>query len=237
MYIRESYKKVDGKKTYSYLTLVESSITRKGPRQRIILSLGNVDVPKEQWPLLVEMIERRLSGQRLMFKEPKELLSLAARSVEKILQNGKLKASVPDDSDMVTAKISGIHVEEPRMLGEVYLAEQTWNMVKMGEVLKGCGFTDKEVYLSKVEVIGRLVSPMSENGTLGWIERTALPELSGKGVCDVKRDALYRISDKLLKHKDRIEKAVREREEGIFNLDTNIYLYDTISIREIDDEV
>lgn len=71
MYIRDAYKK-RGDKKYSCLVLVETIRTKKGPRQKTILTLGNIDVPREQWALLTEMLRRRLSGQRSMFPDEPE---------------------------------------------------------------------------------------------------------------------------------------------------------------------
>jgi len=92
MYIRDAYKK-KGDKKYSCLVLVETVITQKSPRQKIILTLGNVNVPKERWPILAEMIRRRLTGQRGMFKdEPEELQGVTESIVERLRRKGKLKA-------------------------------------------------------------------------------------------------------------------------------------------------
>ena len=50
MFIRE-YKTTNKKTATEYIThrLVESYKTEKGPRQRIIMHLGMIDVPKSQW--------------------------------------------------------------------------------------------------------------------------------------------------------------------------------------------
>ena len=42
----------------------------------------------------------------------------------------------------------------------------------------------------------------------------------------VKRDDLYRVSDRLLERKQRIEEVLREKEKGLFRLEEKIYLYD-----------
>ncbi|MFN3533738.1 MAG: hypothetical protein ACK41Q_14750, partial [Candidatus Brocadia sp.] len=92
MYIRDAYKK-KGDKKYSCLVLVETIRTKKGPRQRTILTLGNIAVPKEKWTHLAEMIKRRLSGQRGMFlDEPEELLGVTESIIERLRRKGKLKA-------------------------------------------------------------------------------------------------------------------------------------------------
>ncbi|MDN3510890.1 MAG: hypothetical protein NG784_06255 [Candidatus Jettenia sp.] len=70
MFIRESYRKMRDGRKYSYLVLTESLRTAKGPRQRVILSLGDVKIPKGLWAKLAEMIERRLVGQESLLPEP-----------------------------------------------------------------------------------------------------------------------------------------------------------------------
>ncbi|MFN3739564.1 MAG: transposase, partial [Thermodesulfovibrionales bacterium] len=92
MFIRETYKKVNGKKKYRYLTIVESIRTPKGPTNRTVLNLGKVDLPRQKWPILIEMIERRLAGQRSILPEPEELQGLADSVYERILRKGRLKA-------------------------------------------------------------------------------------------------------------------------------------------------
>ena len=42
----------------------------------------------------------------------------------------------------------------------------------------------------------------------------------------VKRDDLYRVNDRLLERKQRIEEVLREKEKGLFRLEEKIYLYD-----------
>ena len=49
MYIRKASRTVHGKTYFNYL-LVESHLSPKGPRQKVICSLGNLSPrPKEQW--------------------------------------------------------------------------------------------------------------------------------------------------------------------------------------------
>ncbi len=63
MYIRATNTK--NKKTgKSYTThrLVETYQTEKGPRQRMVLSIGKLDLPKSRWKELAKALEYRLSG-------------------------------------------------------------------------------------------------------------------------------------------------------------------------------
>ena len=63
MYLRKTIKHHKGK-TYTNHLLVESVQTPKGPRQRIICSLGSLaPAPREQWLGLAHKLEAALEGQ------------------------------------------------------------------------------------------------------------------------------------------------------------------------------
>src|SRR5687767_12087030 len=63
MYIRKSTRTYKGK-TYSNYVLVESLLTPKGPRQKIICSLGDLRPrPRAEWLELAHKLTSALSGQ------------------------------------------------------------------------------------------------------------------------------------------------------------------------------
>ena len=63
MYIRKTSKSHKGK-TYTNYLLVESVSTPKGPRQRIICSLGSLaPAPSQQWLDLAHRLAASLQGQ------------------------------------------------------------------------------------------------------------------------------------------------------------------------------
>src|SRR5213594_3663213 len=63
MYIRKSTRTYKDK-TYTNYLLVESVQTSKGPRQRIICSLGSLEpAPAEEWLGLAHKLESALQGQ------------------------------------------------------------------------------------------------------------------------------------------------------------------------------
>ena len=68
MFIREIIKKKPGyEKEFITHRLVESYRTEKGPRQRTILNLGKLDLPKEQWKILADRIEAEITGQQSFY--------------------------------------------------------------------------------------------------------------------------------------------------------------------------
>ena len=64
MYIRKASRTYKGK-TYSNYLLVESILTPKGPRQKIICSLGDLSPrPRQDWLALAHKLESSLCGQQ-----------------------------------------------------------------------------------------------------------------------------------------------------------------------------
>ncbi len=51
-------------KTFTYQRLMESVRTARGPRQRLLLNLGKLDLPRQDWKTLANRIEEILSGQQ-----------------------------------------------------------------------------------------------------------------------------------------------------------------------------
>src|SRR6266576_6165512 len=63
MYIRKSSRTYNGKTYFNYV-LVESVLTAKGPRQKIICSLGDLrPLPRAEWLELAHKLASALSGQ------------------------------------------------------------------------------------------------------------------------------------------------------------------------------
>ena len=62
---------------YTTHHLVESIRTDRGPRQRVIMFLGSLDLPRGQWCALVAVLEERLGGQRALLPAEPALAALA----------------------------------------------------------------------------------------------------------------------------------------------------------------
>src|SRR2546426_5468537 len=79
MYIRKTTKTHKGK-TYTNYLLVESVHTSKGPRQRIICSLGNLaPAPREQWRGLAHRLGASLQGQNSLPPADPQVEALAGQ--------------------------------------------------------------------------------------------------------------------------------------------------------------
>src|SRR5215831_2111283 len=73
MYVRKSTRKYKGK-IYTNHLLVESIQTPKGPRQRIICSLGSLEPgPAEEWLGLAHKLQSALQGQESLSEQPGQI--------------------------------------------------------------------------------------------------------------------------------------------------------------------
>ena len=180
MYIVPSRKK-SGDKTYTYYNLVEGVRTSKGPRHRVILSLGKLEhIDQESIKLLSRLIDQRLGGQiRLLPPEADE--QLLRQEAERIAQMVVQKNAVDrEHAEVVNVKLDRIEASEALLLGSVYLGEQMWKRLGLHLIMSECGFSARQCSLALVEVVARLVNPGSELATSSWIARTALSDLLGE---------------------------------------------------------
>jgi len=79
MYLRRTTRRVGGTTYHNYL-LVESVATPKGPRQRVICSLGTLAPgPKEAWLGTAQRLHAALAGQTALVRDA-TVEALAARA-------------------------------------------------------------------------------------------------------------------------------------------------------------
>jgi len=228
MYIRKSIRKAKNGKQYVNYLLVESVSTPKGPRQRTICSLGSLEPgPPEQWHALAKRLEAALAGQ-LSLGQPDPLVEGIVARARKRGQKAKRTAPT-QDGEVVAVKVEAVAVEEAREAGPVHVANQFFRRLGMEEVLAQAGLNERARELTKVMVLNRLISPSSEHSMPLWVNTTALEDIMGVRLSDLRDDALYRNLDRLHPMQEQIEAGLRAREVDLFSLDSTIYLYDLTS--------
>lgn len=233
MFIRKTSKTVKDK-TYTNHLLVESVATAKGPRQRTICSLGNLDPrPREQWLKLAHKVEDALVGQG-------DLLDEADPEVDRIvakvrLRRARQKASAKPprrrqrDDDLVAVHTDRVTTEESREAGPVHVGHEFWKRLGLDEILREVGLNERARTLTCAMVMARLIFPCSENKMPDWIRATALGDILGEDFSTLGKHSLYRNMDRLHPNRAAIEAALVARERDLFDLDTTVYLYDLTS--------
>ena len=181
-------------RSYTYHRLLESVRTDKGPRQRLVLSLGTLDLPKSEWPRLAERIEDLLNHQELIPFGSCDLDQLAAPFAERIRHKQQRRRAQQEGQgpakEVYPERSGSEHIRE---LGPEYVAHVFWERLHCDQLLQRCGFSQRQCRLAEIQVVGRLLAPRSERGTVGWFARTALAELMPGSVASVNKDALFRV--------------------------------------------
>ena len=231
MYIRE-FVTTNKKTGTKYVThrLVESYQTEKGPRQRIIMHLGTLTLPKSEWRKLACVLEARLAGQESLFSDNPEIAQAANKAMENysFLQLRQSEAaSRQEKRELVSIDLKSVSTTESRSLGPELVAHTIWDRLGFNRLLASCGFSSMQQALAETVVVARLVAPSSDLATWNWLRNeTALVELLPVDLKSIGKDAIYEIADKLLLHKDTFEKALRKQEADLFPSDATLFLFD-----------
>jgi len=234
MYIRKSSRTYNGKTYFNYV-LVESVLTPKGPRQKIICSLGDLRPrPRAEWLELAHKLASALSGQPdlLAGQAPDpELEQLVAKvnSASAPPRSGQLPQPAAAESNLVAVHIDQVRTEESREAGPVHVGYQFWLRLGVDAILGKAGLSERTRQLTCAMALNRLIHPGSELAMPDWIRSTALPDILEVDFQDLAEDALYRNLDKLHPQRVAIEAALAERERNLFNLDQTVFLYDVTS--------
>ena len=229
MYIRKTTKSHKGK-TYTNYLLVESVHTPKGPRQRIICSLGSLaPAPREAWLGLVHRLEASLQGQNSLPPAEAQVEALAEQVRRGHKARRKPSPAGAETGAQIAIDSQRVTVEEAREAGPVHAGHQMWQQLGLSEILSGAGLTDRACQLSEAMTLNRLIFPLSEHAMPDWMGRTALDDILGTQLSGLSDEALYRNLDRLHPNRERLERELAEREKTLFNLDDTVYLYDLTS--------
>jgi len=230
MFFRE--KRLKGSK-HPILQLIQNQRTPKGPRQRVVASLGTrMDIPKNLRSTVAQLVEERLRGQKCLFDADPTLSGYVDRIVKKIQTDGKWRAerkqvrSFQEDKESAEVFIDQVAHEQDRILGPLLIGHHFWKELQFPYLLGECGFSDSQVSSAELSVLNRLIAQDSELSIPSWIKTVAAEEIIVRNAESFTEDRFYRISDKLLKNKDEIEKGLYQREKSLFNLEDCIFLYD-----------
>jgi hypothetical protein len=234
MFIREKTKIVKGKK-YIQHQLIESIRTPAGPRQRLVLNLGLVDLHPDQWKELANTIECEIHKQPRLFVTDTKIEKLARHYAKVIIKEQLNKeserAAGDNEQDNVSADYQSVDVNsvsssEAKKIGAEHLVLAQMREYKFDKMLKELGFTDNQVNYAKILIAGRLAHPSSERETARWAnEDSAICELLQAKI-NVYDTALHRTAVLLWEQHDKIEQRLSQAARDIFDLQETIILYD-----------
>jgi len=216
MFLRKNRKRFEGE-IYEYWTLCESVRTERGPRQRVIASLGKFT--EEDLSAGWEDLEALLEGRPVAPKQ------------EQLFEK---EAGGESAVGWEMADLRNLGVERAREFGSVFLALSLWRRLGLHELLGELIEAGREEIawadVAAVLTVGKFCGQASELGIAEeWYARTALEDLCGIPVEAINDDRLYRALDKVAVHKDRLCEHLMERYRKWFGVRFEFLLYDVTS--------
>jgi len=206
MFIRPCQRAKNGKR-HAYWALVESYRTQRGPRQRVVAYLGDLD-EKGRLGVKGAAEGRRGSEQGNLFQET--------------------------EPEWVEVDAARVRVENCRDFGGPWLGLELVRTLGLDDFLERTIPAGREdvpwPMMALVLVLARLCNPSSElHIAEHFYGQSALSELLGVGDRKVNDDRLYRALDALLPHKEALEGFLKERLGTLFDLQYDLLLYDVTS--------
>ena len=134
----------------------------------------------------------------------------------------------------IAVRLTGLRVERTRSFGDVWLGWTLWRALRLEELCAALLPAGRAAVpwaqMAAVLVIARLCEPSSElHIAEDWYRKTALEDLLGLPAERIDDNRLYRALDRLLPHKEAIERHLRTRLGELFALEYDLLLYDVTS--------
>jgi transposase len=217
----------DGKH-HIYYSLCESlRVSRKRVLQRQVLHLGELNTTQlERWQRTIEVVEEdgRRHQMRLFSDRDRELRAAAA------------------PEEVAEVSLSSLVVRRPRQFGACWVGCKLWEELELAEFWhKALGEEAGAVPWEKVVellAVNRLIAPRSELSIHEkWFPQTAMAALLDSEERVAEKDRLYRALDRIVEHKEALEKHLAQRWKDLFGVSFDVLLYDlTSTYFEVDAE-
>jgi len=215
MFLRPNHRSKDGKE-HAYWSLVESVRTPDGPRQRTLCHLGELNGSDHaRWLRTVEVFNEQGEAQQL---------KLFPSHIE----------PPADDPQVARVLINRVRLERTRQFGACYLGLELWRRLELDRFFEQTIDDDPaDVPWSRVAAllaINRLCVPGSELAIeQRWYPSTALDDLLGIEDGKINDTRLYRCLDRILPHKTKLERHLKDRYGALFGAEFDVLLYDLTS--------
>jgi transposase len=215
MFLRANHRGKDGK-DHTYWSLVETARTPDGPRQKTLCYLGELNSSAQaRWLTTVEVFNGQGEARQL---------KLFPSQVE----------PPPDDPQVARVLLNKVRLERTRQFGACFLGLELWKRLELDRFFQQS--VDHEVAdvpwsrVAALLAINRLCAPGSELAIeQRWYPSTALDDLLEIEEGKINDTRLYRCLDRILPHKTKLERHLKERYGALFGAEFDVLLYDLTS--------
>lgn len=233
MYIRRTQTNTDKNgETYHTHRLVASMRVGGKVRQKTLLNLGrHFSVPREQWPLLVQCIEQHLHGQTSCFDvtDDQQLEELAQYYAQQLLEvHGESIQPAIEEKELQTVDVGTLQMVRPRTVGCEHILLEALQRLHLDEqFVRYFGENQRDVMAALALIVARAAAPGSEHASFEWLQQeTALGELLEYDFSQVSLSRWYRVGDRLLAHREELERHLSAQAHTLFGLEQTVVLYD-----------
>jgi len=215
MFLRPHSRNKDGK-DHTYWSLVETMRTPDGPRQKTLCYLGELNSSAQaRWLTTVEVFNEQGEAQQL---------KLFPSHV----------AAPPDDPQVARVLLNKVRLERTRQFGSCFLGLELWKRLELDRFFEQTVDGESaDVPWSRVAAllaINRLCAPGSELAIeRRWYPSTTLDDLLEIEEGKINDTRLYRCLDRILPHKTKLERHLKERYGALFGAEFDVLLYDLTS--------
>jgi len=215
MFLRPHARSKDGK-DHTYWSLVETVRTPAGPRQRTLCYLGELNHSAQaRWLKTIEVFNGRGEAQQL---------KLFPAHVD----------PPADDPQVARVLVNRVRLERTRQFGSGFLGLEMWKRLGLdGFFVQAVDSDPADVPWSSVAAvlaINRLCAPGSELAIAErWYPSTALDDLLSIEEGKINDARLYRCLDRMLPHKTKLERHLKQRYGELFGAEFDVLLYDLTS--------
>jgi transposase len=215
MFLRPNHRGKDGKE-HTYWSLVETVRTADGPRQKTLCYLGELNSSAEaRWLTTVEVFNQQGEAQQLKLF-PSHVAPPAG------------------DPQVARVLLNKVRLERTRQFGACFLGLELWKRLELDRFFEQAVDGDPaDVPWSRVAAllaINRLCAPGSELAIeQRWYPSTALDDLLQIDEGKINDTRLYRCLDRILPHKTKLERHLKNRYGELFGAEFDVLLYDLTS--------
>src|SRR5947208_11643290 len=215
MFLRPNRRTKDGK-DHNYWSLVETVRRPSGPRQRTLCYLGELNSSAQaRWLKTIAVFNEQGEVQQL---------KLFPSHIEPPV----------DDPQVARVLVDQVRLERTRQFGACFLGWELWKRLELDRFFeKVLAEQVADVPWSRVAAvlaINRLCAPGSELAIEErWFPSTALDDLLGIEEGKINDTRLYRCLDRILPHKTKLERHLKQRYGELFGAEFDVLLYDLTS--------
>ena len=218
---------------YYTFRLVASERTDGKVRQLTVLNLGrNFSLPREQWPELSARIDQILHGQISLFPasdvvEPLAQHYAAILIARRDAEKESAPSMTPTPGNYQEVDIDSLELTQPRSVGVEHVGVAALNWLDFHTILADAGLNGVQRAVAFGSIIARMAKPGSEQASWQWLrEQSAMGEFLDVDFNTMSAMRLYRVSDLLIKHREKIEDALFAKVKNLFSLQSTVTLYD-----------